>query len=269
MAEDAPPLRVVLVGWGAIGQAVAGQIVPDRVAIVGVAVRRIGPSRPPLPVGAELITDPKQLAALRPDVVLEAADRSAVAPWGAAAVDVGADFVVSSVSAFADEGTLDALRDAATDRGVRIEISPGALAGVDALSAASVLGLDSVDHRIVKPPLAWAGTPAELSHDLGGLETATVLLRATATEVARQYPRNANVAMTTALAGLGPDATMVTLVADPDATSNRHEIRAAGAFGRMSIDIENATLPDNPKTSTMAALSLVRSLRNRTSAVAI
>ncbi|MDP6214983.1 MAG: DUF108 domain-containing protein, partial [Acidimicrobiales bacterium] len=72
-----------------------------------------------------------------------------------------------------------------------------------------------------------------------------------------------NVAITTALAGIGPEDTLVTLIADPMATENRHEITAVGDFGRLDVSISSRPLPDNPKTSTMAALNLVRCIKNR------
>ena len=75
--------------------------------------------------------------------------------------------------------------------------------------------------------------------------------------------------MTTARAGVGPDRTTITLVADPAATTNRHEISAKGAFGTLDVSIANNPLPDNPKTSAMAALNLVRSIENRVSAITI
>jgi aspartate dehydrogenase len=75
--------------------------------------------------------------------------------------------------------------------------------------------------------------------------------------------------MTIALAGIGPDDTRVTLVADPAATVNRHETTARGAFGELAVRISSNPLPDNPRTSAMAALSLVRAIRNRTSALVI
>ena len=62
--------------------------------------------------------------------------------------------------------------------------------------------------------------------------------------------------MTTALAGIGPDRTQVSLVADPSATTNRHEITARGRFGSLHVVIDNAPLPANPKSSAMAALGL-------------
>ena len=76
-------------------------------------------------------------------------------------------------------------------------------------------------------------------------------------------------AITTALAGIGPEETQVTLVADPLATENRHEIRAFGDFGQLEISISSHPLPDNPKTSTMAALNLVRCIQNRVRSLVI
>jgi len=269
--------RVALVGWGAIGQTVGHLLTESArvtgtgagIEIVAVAVRDVAAPRTGLPVGATLISDPSELAALQPDVVAEAAGRDSVALWGTAAISYGADFIVSSVSAFADAELLSTMTTAAQAAGTQIHIQPGALGGVDALSAARLMGIDHVEHRMVKPPQAWLGTPAETLCALNGLERPTEFYSATAAVTADAFPKNANVAMTTALAGIGPDRTTITLVADPGATTNRHEISAYGPFGRLDVQIANNPLPNNPKTSAMAALGLVRAIQNRTSTIAV
>jgi len=267
------PLRVVLVGWGAIGRAVGTMLAAsgeaDRVRIVAVGVRDAGIARQDLPEGAELIDRPDHLDRMQPDVVAEAAGRASVQPWGEAALSAGADLIVSSVSAFADAGTLSSMRALAEEYGSRIHIQPGALVGVDALSAARPMGIERVEHRIVKPPLAWSGTPADERFTLESLDARTVIFEGTAAETASAFPKNANVAMTTALAGIGPDLTSLELVADPAATTNRHEISAYGAFGRLDVSIANNPLPGNPKSSAMAALALVRTIEHRTSTILI
>ncbi len=169
----------------------------------------------------------------------------------------------------ADAALLEELRALAEANGARVEIQPGALAGVDALSASRFMGLERVQHRIVKPPAAWKGTPAEELCDLDAMTEPTEFLRATAAEIATKFPKNANVAMTSALAGLGPDRTEVVLVADPTATTNRHELSANGGFGTLEVAIANNPLPANPKSSAMAALGLARALTNRASAISI
>ena len=97
----------------------------------------------------------------------------------------------------------------------------------------------------------------------------TAFFSGDAAETATAFPKNANVAMTTALAGIGPAATRITLVADPGAGTNRHEIRARGGFGELDVTISNNPLPDNPKTSAMAALGLVRAIEQRVAPIAI
>jgi aspartate dehydrogenase len=59
------------------------------------------------------------------------------------------------------------------------------------------------------------------------------------------------------------------LVADPTATTNRHEISASGAFGSLEVAIANNPLPDNPKTSAMAALNLARAINTRVAPIVI
>ena len=269
MNSPRPRLRVVLVGWGAISRTVAELLVDHPIDIVAVAKRDWSKADPERPSGATALVDPSELAATSPDLVVEAAGRDAVGSWSRAALHAGADVIVSSVSALADPSLLAELRDTAVRNGAQIHIQPGALGGVDALAAARPLGIESVEHRIIKPPGAWIGTPAETLCDLATLTAPTTFFVASAGETADAFPKNANVAMTTALAGIGPDATRVSLVADPSATTNRHEISARGVFGDLQVAISNKPLPDNPKTSGMAAFNLARVVTNRVSAIVI
>ena len=264
-------VRLVLVGFGAIGSAVARMLTERRapVDLVGVALRDAGRVRRDLPLGTRALTDPADLPATRADLVVEAAGRDAVAPWARAALGAGVDFAVSSTAAFAEGDLLGELTALAERSGGRLIIPPGALGGIDALSAAGRMGLRAVTHRIVKPPRAWAGTEAETLCDLHALTGKVTFFDGTAREAAARFPQNANVALIAALAGLGAEATRVALIADPAAQVNRHELLAEGDFGRMSLVFENAALLGNPRSSAMTALSLVRMIENRTAPVVI
>lgn len=131
------------------------------------------------------------------------------------------------------------------------------------------MGLDAVEHRIVKPPRAWVGTGAEALCRLDALAERHAFFTGTAAQAAAAFPQNANAALITALAGLGPDRTRITLIADPAATRNRHEIAAQGAFGSLSITLSNAPLPGNPRSSAMTALGLIRMIENRSAPLVI
>jgi aspartate dehydrogenase len=157
----------------------------------------------------------------------------------------------------------------ACDGGSRILLPAGAVGGIDAIAAMRVGGLHMVRYRSRKPPAAWCGSPAEKAVDLDKLPGRTVLYRGSAGEAALLYPQNANVAAAVALAGLGFDATEVELVADPEAPGNVHEIEAEGVAGRFAIQLQDKASKTNPKTSTLAALSVARALNNLQSSIVI
>lgn len=262
---------VCLVGWGAIGQRVA-TLLADRglpIRIVAVAVRAPTQLRQGIPEGARLISDPGELAGTGARLVVEAAGRDSVMPFGRSALKAGMDFAVSSTSAFVEEETLAELVSTATQHGRQLFVPPGALGGVDALAAASRLGLSRVEHRIVKPAAAWRGTQAEALHDLDALDAPLTFFTGSARVAAAHFPQNANVAVITSLAGVGLDRTTVSLIADPHATLNRHEIIAEGDFGVLDIKLQNRPLASNPKSSEMTALNLVRLIENRVSGMVL
>ena len=259
--RNARRLRLCFVGWGAIASRVAGLLAERRLAgveIVAVAVRDAGRDRTGIPAGARLIAGPDELAGLDVDMVIEAAGRPAVAIWGEAALRHASSFVVSSTSAFTDGALLERLVAVAWENGSRIMVPPGALGGMDALAAAAVLPLDEVVHTIIKPPRAWQGTRAVEFVDLDALSERAVFFTGTARQAASEFPQNANVAVISALAGIGLDRTRIELAADPSISRNCHRLRASGAFGRMDMLFENEPLKTNPKSSEMTALNLVR-----------
>ena len=262
---------ICLIGSGASSSRVAELLaqccVP--VKIEAVAVRNPNQLRQDLPVGTRVITDALSLSDMKLDLVVEAAGRDSVLYWGSAALDRGIDFAVSSTSAFVHQAILSELLDKAKGSGARLLIPSGALAGIDALSAASRLSLDAVVHKIIKPPRAWLGTAAESMCDLQNLKCPQTFFTGTAREGANIFPQNANATMITSLAGIGPDKTTVVMVADPSGLLNTHEITANGAFGRLKILVENEPLASNPKSSEMTALNLVRMIENRVSSLVL
>jgi aspartate dehydrogenase len=82
------------------------------------------------------------------------------------------------------------------------------------------------------------------------------------------FPANVNVVATLSLAGIGPDRTLIDIWADPGVTHNGHRIEVDSDSARFSVETE--VLPsDNPRTSRIAALSVVAALRKLTASLAI
>lgn len=202
-----------------------------------------------------------ELMALGPPMVVECAGHGAVHGCAAEVLASGTDFLMASVGTLAEAEFAHTLARAAAP-GTRLLIPAGAIAGVDGLLAARTAGLRAVTYSSLKPPKAWAGTPAEEILDLAGTVQATTFFEGTARQAALQYPQNANVGATVALAGLGLDATQVKLIADPGVTDPLGIIEAEGDFGAFRFEIFAYAAPSNPKTSLLTAHSIVHAMRH-------
>jgi aspartate dehydrogenase len=261
------PLRVAFLGFGAINQRVLSLLRTRASAVeIVAAIVRKSQIAEVADHGLIAITKAARLHTLlpRPDMIIEAAGRDAVAEWGTSALCAADRFVVSSTSALTDDVLLRDLIDTARKHGSQLVISPGAIAGVDGLAAASRLGLEEVRHRIVKPPESWAAASKNYIPEADGGKPITIFL-GSAREAATRFPLNANVAVTSALSGIGLDKTLVELVSDSSINANRHEVNAKGAFGQFTIQMENRPLKANAKSSELAALALVRIAENEVS----
>lgn len=267
------PQRVGLIGFGAVGRALAEFLSADTESARIEAVALRDPEKAGalgLPESVRVLQTPEELAAIPLDLVVECAGHGALRQFGPTVLRQGCDLLLASVGALADAELEAGLRDASRSTGARVLFSSGALGGLDVLSAARIAGLDDVTYTGRKLPCAWRGTAAE---DLIDLYSESVAARpffeGNARAAALTFPQNANVTAAVAVAGKGFDSTRVQLFADPEAQGNEHRIKASGRFGEFETLVRARTLPDNPKTSMLAACSLARSIFNRNAQVAL
>ena len=88
-----------------------------------------------------------------------------------------------------------------------------------------------------------------------------MIFEGTAAEAVKAFPANVNVAATLCLAAREGEV-RVKIIADPNIQVNRHEIVVEGDFGQIYTKVENVPFPRNPKTSYLAALSAIATLRS-------
>lgn len=252
---------VLLIGYGAIGQFVCKALrETSHSRVAGVLCR---PGREELvmkvlgasmPCFSDLTTVPPM------NCVVECAGHEAFAQHVPALLRMGTNVLAVSSGALANRDTAAFVERAALEGQSKLTLVSGAIGAMDALSSASIGGLDRVVYRGRKPPSGWRGSPAEQILVLDDVSCATTFFRGTARDAASQYPKNANVAATIAIAGIGFDNTTVELVVDPDICANRHEVEAHGAFGKLQFSIEGEPLPGNPRSSALTAMSLVKAV---------
>jgi aspartate dehydrogenase len=255
-------IRVGLLGLGTIGRAVARALVGGLpgVVLAGAmsrdAARARGflatlPGPPPLLELDRLVAES--------DLVVEAATQAALVEVAPRILDAGRDLLVLSVGALLEHPEWV---DGARARGARIHAPSAAIAGLDGLKGAAVQGhLETVTMETRKPPGGLRGAPGVAHVDLAAVTGPTVVFEGTAREACRAFPANVNVVAAVSLAGLGPDRTRISIVADPGIDRNCHVVTAEGAFGRLRIELENVP-SENPRTGKLAYLSTIAYLRD-------
>ena len=194
------------------------------------------------------------------DVVVECLPAGRFTEVAFPAVRAGRIFLPLSVGALLDS---PGLIDLARETGARIIVPTGALLGLDAVRAAAEGVIHSVTMVTRKPPRGLAGAPYLIENQIrvDDLDAPLKVFEGTAREAARGFPANVNVAVALSLAGIGPDATMIEIWADPDVERNTHTIRVDSDATRFEMTIEGIPSQDNPATGMLTPLSVIATLR--------
>ncbi len=197
-------------------------------------------------------------------LVIEAASQLAVEQYSLDVLRSGKDLMVMSVGAFGDDKLLGNVLTAAKQNGRRIYIPSGAVLGIDGVKASELGKIQEVVLTTRKPPtaLAYSDYIKKRRINLKGLKKPKIVFDGPARKAVRAFPSSVNVAATLSLAGIGFDRTRVRVIADPTIKRNVHEIRVKGKSGEFVTEAKNVPFPETRRTSYLAALSAIRTLRN-------
>lgn len=265
MSEKVKKLRIGIVGCGAIGSSLAKAIISDfsdkaeLISLYDIDMQRA------YNLSSNL---DKKLAALnledlinKVDLVIEATRADTAFETVKKVISFSKDIMIMSVGGIVQH--YKELRAQAEERGVRIFIPSGAICGIDGLKASGCSKINKVILTTKKPPKAFLGVPYVLKNKihLENIVKDTVIFEGNALQATMAFPQNINVAATLSLAGIGPENTLVRIVASVDTKSNVHEIEIDSDAGRITVRSENVVHPDNPKTSYLAVLSAIATLK--------
>ena len=196
------------------------------------------------------------------DLVVEAASQQAVKDVALSVLQNRKDLMIMSVGALLDASVFEILSEACKEFSKNIYLPSGAIAGLDAIKSVKA-ELELVTLTTTKQPNSLKGAKFFETSDisLDKIDTQTIIFEGTASEAVKLFPANINVAALLSLVGLGSQKTKVKIIADPNTDKNTHQIEVKGKFGEMNYSIQNVPDSTNPKTSRLAILSSIETLR--------
>lgn len=194
------------------------------------------------------------------DCMIEAVSASETRPMIRQALEAKKHVLAMSVGKLLDSQDLFSL---AHQKGCSLLIPSGALAGIDAVKAASLIGIKEITLTTRKPPRGFKDNPylRRKGINLSEIKKETVLFEGNVERAVKFFPQNINVAATLALASSAKSKLFIRILTSPQYTMNSHEVELIGDFGRIVTRTDNVVCPDNPKTSYLAVLSGIQTLK--------
>ena len=199
------------------------------------------------------------------DIVVEAASQNALTSYLNSIIQLKKDVLVMSVGAFANSDFFSQVIKNVEKNDINLYLPSGAIAGIDAIKSVRS-SISYVTLTTTKNPNSLKDSPffKKTNLTIDSIKKRTLIFEGSAVEAVQNFPANVNVAALLGLAGLGIEKTKVNVIADPSLRINKHEIKVIGKFGELIVRVKNVPSPTNPKTSYLAILSIIESLRSIT-----
>lgn len=257
-------MKIGLIGYGNIGSFLVEALQErEDITITHVLTSRTDQIDILAQGGIKVVHDIEQFVQQSFDYVVETSTIETIEKYGEAVIRAGKPLILSSIGLLGKKEVRDKFETLARRHGTALFIPSGAIGGLDAIQSAQALDeLEEVQLTTRKPPSALPNRKQPLAE-------VEVIFEGSAEAAIAQFPRNMNVAIALSLAGIGPKRTKVRVLADPHAEKNTHTIEVKGSFGVMTTMIENNPMPENPKTSYLAALSVLHAIMNQQNTIRI
>jgi aspartate dehydrogenase len=260
-------MRVGIIGCGAIGSVIVnaicrGDVKAELVALMDKSPEKCRKLLEKYPGQSVIVCrDLEDLLNAKPQLVIEAASQQAVRDYIPKILARGINVVLLSVGALLNGELCREIADAARNNNARVYIPTGAIAGIDAVKALQPSNIKRVILRTHKNVKAFDQKVLK-QLGFGKIEKKTKIFEGDGAVAVKLFPENVNVTATLALAsGRVP---WVEIYADPMLDRNIHEIEVESEASNMHIKVENIPHPNNPKTSYLAALSVIHLLKQLT-----
>jgi aspartate dehydrogenase len=194
------------------------------------------------------------------DVIIDCAPKEAFRDIAYKCINQRKILITVSGSGILDNLDLEAL---AKKNKTQIILATGAILGLDALRAASESKINKVKMITRKPPNALSSAPFVINNNINleGLLEPKLIFKGSATEGAKAFPANVNVAAAVGLAGIGANKTELEIWADPSLDRNTHKVEVDADSAVFQMSIQNVQTPENPGTGKITGLSVVACLR--------
>ncbi len=206
----------------------------------------------------------EELLDTKPDYVAEMASVQMVKDMAETVLSHGANLVVLSIGAFADQAFYQRVQDTARKHGTRVHIASGAVGGFDVLRTITLM--EAVNNRTVQAKMVTEKGPGSLKHSplfqehLMTDTKETEVFSGSTKDAIAILPTHVNVSVAASLATSGTEQLDFHIISVPGMAGDDHRITAEGEGLKATVDVYS-------RTSDIAAWSVVALLKNLVSPI--
>lgn len=262
--------KLAIIGSGSLGSTigrVVSQVLSGEYEILGVLSGKIENAiKLADELGCKAYKTLDEIVDDKPDYIVEAASPDVFKAIGLKILQNSINLIPLSIGALADQEFYKLIKETAIENNCRVHLPSGAVGGFDVLRASMIMEDVEASITTEKSPESLNGAPFLKGKKLSEKKEEEIF-SGFAKEAIEHFPENVNVAVATALATTGVENTKVSIKSIPGFKSNKHTIRIEGETIKVNIVIETKPSKANPKSSTLAAYSVISLLKNLVSPI--